>query len=179
MKNKSVRMLKAFKSEAARRLPFIAGIFAVLLLVGAVQSYIRLGQTARNTEDIASKIKLQGDDIRLLTEQNKALAEQNNQLAQDNKQHIDCISRLFVSFINNQGTPNNADIANCQTNKVILPAFASPIPKSSGTATGSTTGGSTAANNGPGTQDNSGQGSQNTKPLNCTVDLLGLHLGCP
>jgi cell division protein FtsN len=109
------RFSKAMWAESVKRLPYIAALLVILLLFGAVQSYRKTAEGVRIASGNSEIIKKQSEIIKQQGKDIKALSEQNNSLAKENAAHIDCIAKLFASYINNGGLVSGADLNNCQT----------------------------------------------------------------
>lgn len=108
-----MRFLKALSNESVRRLPYVFLIFIILLFI----QFIRFNhQTAENTRigrNNSTDTKTLLLRVKSLSEDNRRLTQQNIDLAKENATHLDCITKLFVTFLNGGLKPSQVDAARC------------------------------------------------------------------
>lgn len=183
MRNKAIRLGKALRYESAKRLP---AIIILLILIGGWafwQSYSKTAEGVRVAKDNTNSIRRLGEDNQRLLQQNKDLSEQNNRLAKENAKHIDCIAKLFATFIET-GQVGSVDVDSC----TIRAGSDSSSANSGGQSSTSPQIGSSSSSSPKSapkktpSQPDTSQGEEQQpappKLLDCKIDLLGLHIGC-
>lgn len=112
MIDKTVRLVKAFAKESAKRLPYILAIFLlIIVLQGYNNGRITKGNST-DTKTLLNRVASLGEDNKKLTQQNIDLQRQtNNQLA--------CLSNLFIDFINSGRAVTKADADSCSVSSAL------------------------------------------------------------
>lgn len=106
MIDKTVRLIKAFAKESAKRLPYILAIF---LLIIVLQGYNNGRITKGNSTDTKTLL----NRVASLGEDNKRLTQQNIDLQRQTNNQLSCLSNLFIDFINSGRSVTKADAASC------------------------------------------------------------------
>lgn len=154
MINKFTRFGKALLKELAKRVPFIILVAVLLGLVGAYKSYMKTAEGVQIAKANSNVIRKQGEDIKLLSEQNNQLSSDNQRLASQNKAYIKCIADVFARYTQDRRPVIIDNLEQCVTTSLsVNPPPSSPAQNN--TSQSSTPPPQTKNNQAP------GQGNQN------------------
>lgn len=151
-------------------------VIGVILLIFSMVSLSNQNRLNQRVATLAEQNKVLSQQNKDLNNQTIKLAQDNQSIAKQNRSYTRCLATVFALYTHNFIPISITNLDTCTTD-------------SQSKATGDTPAGGTSANGDPAPQGTSSPSSSSPnpaqpekpqpKPLNCAVDLLGLHLGCP
>lgn len=164
-------------------------IIGSMLLIFSMVSLGNQNRLSNKVTVLAQQNKILSQQNKELNEQTKKLGEENQAIAKQNRAYTRCIAQIFAKYTQNFIPITNLNLDTCtfdsQPHAINnTPARPAETPPTSSSATPASTP-STSPTPSQASNTNTGQGGGQTqptepqKPLNCSIDLLGLHLGCP
>lgn len=150
-----------------------ASIAIIIICLLGVPSILSLRKQGEQTE----QIKNLTEQVKTLSEKNVTLNEEQRTVVIQNRSYTRCLANIFAKYTRDfkPVTIENLDACILQYD-----TSGNISPKASKTSSGQS--GSSSKNNtsSPAPQQNNSQPPPSPPPLlNCKVDLLGLHIGCP
>lgn len=162
----------------------IIGAVILLIILVSAGAMALVGNQNKLLEQVKTLSKLGNQlnkDNKVLNVRTVKLGEQNQSIAKQTRSFTTCDFKLFAKWTRDRLPIEDFNLDTCtvtsQTQATSDTTVAGTTP-SGGPARPTTAPQSTPVENKP-TPDNSSQPSPQPKPLNCKIDLLMIHIGCP
>lgn len=115
MKDKGIRLIKAFVNETIKRIPYILLVLIVLIFAQTVQNNHISKSNSIDTKNLLTKVAKLSEDNKQLSQQNQALTKQGTILASQSVALSKCIAYTFTTYTQTLTPVKFVDIDNCVT----------------------------------------------------------------
>lgn len=162
-------------------------IVGTMLLIFAMVSLGNQNRLLEKASKQAEQIERLSQENKRLNTQSRNIAKQNQKIAKLNQAYTLCIAEIFAMYTHDFIPINISDFEACARNNTFdagaSNAQGEPQQSSSPSLSSEPSSNTTPQNRQPQSNNsqpgNGGGGNSDPPLLDCKVDLLGIHLGCP